>query len=61
MPEQRGRGHHHVGADRACTDDDVRTLHLRDSQPADPADQVPQEAATIGEVVMRSVKSAMSM
>jgi acyl-coenzyme A synthetase/AMP-(fatty) acid ligase len=48
----------HAGtAGRACTDDDVRIVHLRDGEPADPADPVPQDGATIGEVVMRSVKS----
>jgi acyl-coenzyme A synthetase/AMP-(fatty) acid ligase len=48
----------HAGsAGRACTDDDVAVARIREGEPADPADTVPQDGSTVGEVVMRSVKS----
>ena len=50
LPDQAG------SAGRACTDDDVAVASLHDGKPADPADTVPQDGATVGEVVMRSVK-----
>ncbi len=49
----------HAGsAGRACTDDDVAVARVApDGKPGDPCDTVPRDGATIGEVVMRSVKS----
>ncbi|TAM82374.1 MAG: long-chain fatty acid--CoA ligase [Jatrophihabitans sp.] len=49
----------HAGtAGRACTDDDVAVVRVHeDGRPADPADVVPRDGATVGEAIMRSVKS----
>lgn len=51
LPEHAG------SAGRACTDDDVAVARLtRDGKPGDP-EVVPRDGTTVGEVVMRSVKS----
>jgi acyl-CoA synthetase (AMP-forming)/AMP-acid ligase II len=48
----------HAGsAGRACTDDDVAVVAAREDGPADPSEVVPQDGASIGEVIVRSVKS----
>ncbi|WP_300609695.1 class I adenylate-forming enzyme family protein [Trebonia sp.] len=52
LPEHAG------SAGRACTDDDVAVASLTSSESAEPLfELVPQDGTTIGEVVMRSVKS----
>jgi acyl-coenzyme A synthetase/AMP-(fatty) acid ligase len=52
LPEHAG------SAGRACTDDDVAVAALTtDGSPGSPTGLVPQDGATVGEVVMRSVKS----
>jgi acyl-coenzyme A synthetase/AMP-(fatty) acid ligase len=52
LPEHAG------SAGRACTDDDVAVAALTaDGSPGSPDELVPQDGATVGEVVMRSVKS----
>jgi acyl-CoA synthetase (AMP-forming)/AMP-acid ligase II len=48
----------HAGsAGRACTDDDVAVVAAREDGPADPSERVARDGATIGEVIVRSVKS----
>ena len=44
-------------AGRACVDDDVLVVAVHGDAPADPAEPVAKDGATIGEVIMRSVKS----
>jgi acyl-coenzyme A synthetase/AMP-(fatty) acid ligase len=51
LPDQAG------SAGRACTDDDVRVVRVTEGKPGDADDLVPQDGATIGELIMRSVKS----
>jgi acyl-CoA synthetase (AMP-forming)/AMP-acid ligase II len=51
LPEHAGT------AGRACTDDDVAVARVREGQPGDPAETAPRDGSTVGEVVMRSVKS----
>ncbi|HEV3381963.1 MAG TPA: AMP-binding protein [Trebonia sp.] len=52
LPEHAG------SAGRACTDDDVAVARLAgEGEAGDPNDTVPRDGTTIGEVVMRSVKS----
>jgi acyl-CoA synthetase (AMP-forming)/AMP-acid ligase II len=42
---------------RACIDDDVAVVAVYADRVADPADTVPKDGSSIGEVIMRSVKS----
>ncbi|MCS5718873.1 AMP-binding protein [Herbiconiux sp. CPCC 205763] len=42
---------------RACLDDDVVVVNVYPDRMADPSDTVPQDGSTVGEVIMRSVKS----
>jgi acyl-CoA synthetase (AMP-forming)/AMP-acid ligase II len=42
---------------RACLDDDVVVVNVYPDRMADPTDTVPQDGTTVGEVIMRSVKS----
>jgi acyl-CoA synthetase (AMP-forming)/AMP-acid ligase II len=51
LPEHAG------SAGRACTDDDVAVVRIYEDRLADPADTVPQDSETVGEVAVRSVKS----
>ena len=51
LPEHAG------SAGRACTDDDVAVVASRADGPADPSDLVARDGASIGEVIVRSVKS----
>jgi acyl-CoA synthetase (AMP-forming)/AMP-acid ligase II len=51
----------HAGsAGRACTDDDVAVVHVYEDRYATSTDTVPQDAETVGEVIVRSVKSGYS-
>ena len=48
----------HAGtAGRACTDDDVAVVRIYEDRLADPADTVPRDSETVGEVAVRSVKA----
>ncbi len=51
LPEHAG------SAGQACTDDDVRVVHVYEDRPADPDDVVAKDGSTTGEVIMRSLKS----
>ncbi|WP_245988495.1 class I adenylate-forming enzyme family protein [Flexivirga caeni] len=51
LPEHAG------SAGRSCTDDDVRVVHSYPDRPAAADDLVPQDGATTGEIIMRSLKS----
>jgi acyl-CoA synthetase (AMP-forming)/AMP-acid ligase II len=51
----------HAGsAGRACTDDDVAVIQVYEDGYAEPQDTVPQDGSTVGEVIVRSVKSGYS-
>ncbi|MGB6246642.1 MULTISPECIES: class I adenylate-forming enzyme family protein [Gordonia] len=45
-------------AGRSCIDDDVAVVAVRDAGLADPADLVPRDNASVGEVIVRSPKGA---
>ncbi|MBM7367987.1 class I adenylate-forming enzyme family protein [Gordonia hydrophobica] len=45
-------------AGRACIDDDVAVVAVRDDGLADPSDTVPRDGTTVGEVAIRSPKGA---
>lgn len=48
-------------AGRACTDDEVRVIHMYDDRRAEPDDTVPMDGKTEGEIIiLSSAKSAMS-
>jgi acyl-CoA synthetase (AMP-forming)/AMP-acid ligase II len=51
LPEHAG------SAGRACTDDDVAVVRIYEDRHADPGDHAAKDAAEVGEVVVRSVKS----
>jgi acyl-CoA synthetase (AMP-forming)/AMP-acid ligase II len=51
LPDQAG------SAGRACTDDDVAVVAVHEDGPAAPGELVARDGATIGEVIVRSVKS----
>ena len=54
LPEHAG------SAGRACTDDDVAVVRVRDDGVVEPEDQVARDGTEVGEVVVRSPKCAMA-
>jgi acyl-CoA synthetase (AMP-forming)/AMP-acid ligase II len=51
LPEHAG------SAGRACTDDDVAVVRIREDGPASPDDLAAKDGGEVGEVIVRSVKS----
>lgn len=54
LPEHAG------SAGRACTDDDVRVVHVYPDHRAEPGDTVPRDGREAGEVIMRGPKSGFT-